>query len=128
MDQTQIEQLIEKYIQGINQSSTDALIPLFTRDGVMMAADAPTMEGTEQLAAFFNHGFSTIKLQAEIYIDEIVVSGNYAYVRTHSQVEVTAIRENVTRPEKNREVFICRKDNGSWKIARYMFNKKPGAK
>ena len=86
------------------------------------------MEGKEQLEAFFNRGFSTIKLDAKIYIDEVVVSGNYAYVRTHSQVKVTAVQENITRPEETREVFICRKDNGSWKIARYMFNKKPGAK
>jgi len=26
-------------------------------------------------------------------------------------------------PEENRELFILQKENGSWKIDRYMFNK-----
>jgi hypothetical protein len=28
-----------------------------------------------------------------------------------------------TVPEENRELFVLQKENGSWKIDRYMFNK-----
>jgi uncharacterized protein (TIGR02246 family) len=126
--QKQVEQVIEKYIRGINQSSTDALIPLFTKDGVVMAPDAPTVEGADQLKASLDYFFSTIKLNARIFIDEIVVSGDYAYVRAHSEVKVTVVHTNDTHPEENRELFLMRKDAGTWKIARYMFNKKPVAK
>jgi uncharacterized protein (TIGR02246 family) len=126
MEQKQIEQLIEKYVQGINQSSADALIQLFTHDGVVMAPEAPTMEGTDQLKALFNHTFSTTKLNAKIYIDEIVVSENHAYARCHSEVKMTVAQNTLN--EENRELFILRKDNGVWKIARYMFNKKLAVK
>ena len=128
MDTNEIENVVAKYIEGINRSSADALVPLFTQDGVVMAPDAPTMEGAEQLRVFFDHGFRTIKLDAKIFIDEVVVSGNHAFARTHSQVKVKVIQANVTQPEENRELFVFRKDDGAWKIARYMFNKLPGAK
>lgn len=52
MQQKQIEQVIEKYIRGINQSSTDALIPLFTKDGVVMAPDV--RNGTPSSCPGFN--------------------------------------------------------------------------
>ena len=126
-DKTQIEQIIGKYIEGINQSNAEALLPLFAVDGVLMAAEAPTMKGVEQLGAFFAHGFTMIKLDANIYLDEIAVSESYAFARTHSQVKITALRTNDVQQDENRELFIFKKDNGEWKIAQYMFNKAPKA-
>jgi len=126
-EQTQIEQLIGKYIEGINGSSVDILLPLFTQDGVFMAPDVPTMNGHDQIRAFFNRAFTAIKLDAKIYFDEVVTTENDAYARTHSLVNVTMLEKNETHIEENRELFICRKDDGRWKIARYMFNKLPNA-
>lgn len=126
-DKNQIEQLIEQYIDALNQSKTDLVVPLFTQDGVLMGVDAPTMEGAEQLKAFFDHGFGMIRLEPKIYIDEIVVTEHYAFARSHSQVRVTVLQTNDTHSEQNRELFVFRKDDGEWKIARYMFNKVPSS-
>lgn len=128
METNEIEKVIAAYIQGINASSADALVPLFTRDGVVMAPDAPTMEGSEMLRAFFVQAFSQMKLEGKLFIDEIVITGNHAYARTHSQVSTTVIQANLTQAGENRELFLFRKENGAWKIARYMFNKLPDAK
>ena len=127
-EQKLIEQLIEKYIEAINASRTDALVSLFTPDGVLMAPDAPTMEGTDQLTAFFNYSFGTIKIDAQIHFDEIFVSGDHGYARTHSQVELTVAQVDATQSEENRELFVVRKLDGEWKISRYMFNKLPNSK
>ncbi|RWX81164.1 DUF4440 domain-containing protein [Neorhizobium lilium] len=126
-DKNQIEQLIEKYIYALNHSKTDMVVPLFTQDGVLMGVDAPTMEGAEQLKAFFDHGFSIIRIEPKIYIDEIVITEDYAFARSHSQVQVTVLQTNVSHSEPNRELFIFKKDGGEWKIARYMFNKAPSS-
>jgi uncharacterized protein (TIGR02246 family) len=126
-DKTAIQDLVDKYIEEIAQSNTDALLSLFTDDAVVMAPDAPTMEGAEQLKAFFNYGFTTIRLDPKIYIDEIVSSGDYAFARCHSEVQVTILETNASHLEANRELFVFRNDGGEWKIARYMFNKAPSS-
>lgn len=126
-DKNQIEQLIEKYIDALNRSKTDMVVSLFTQDGVLMGVDAPTMEGAEQLKAFFDHGFGIIRLEPKIYIDEIVVTEHYAFAISHSQVRVTILQTNDSHSEQNRELFIFKKDGSDWKIARYMFNKTPSS-
>ncbi|MBX5210511.1 SgcJ/EcaC family oxidoreductase [Rhizobium sp. NZLR11] len=126
-DKIQIEQLIEKYIGALKQSKPDGVVALFTSDAVLMGADAPTVEGAEQLTAFFDHGFGLIKLEPKIDIDEVVVTGDFAFARSHSQVRVTVLQDNQSHSEENRELFIFKKDGGEWKIARYMFNKVPPA-
>ncbi|MBX5204144.1 SgcJ/EcaC family oxidoreductase [Rhizobium sp. NZLR1] len=126
-DKIQIEQLIEKYIGALNHSKADDVVALFTPDAVLMGADAPTVEGAEQLKAFFDHGFGLIKLEPKIDIDEIIFTGDFAFARSHSQVRVTVLQANKSHSEENRELFIFRKDGGEWRIARYMFNKLPPA-
>jgi uncharacterized protein (TIGR02246 family) len=126
-DKFQIEQLIEEYIGALTQSKPDRVVALFTSDAVLMGADAPTVEGAEQLGAFFGHGFGLIKLEPKIDIDEIVFTGDFAFARSHSQVKVTVLQDNQSHSEENRELFIFKKDGGEWKIARYMFNKVPPA-
>ena len=129
MERQQIEQLLAKYEQALNQSSTDAVVPLYTKDGIFMPTEAPTAEGTEQIRASYDHVFNTIKLDIKFKIEEVVVSGNYAFAKTLSRGKVTVLQPNITQSEENRELFVFRKDEGAWKIARYMFNKsKPSAK
>jgi hypothetical protein len=33
------------------------------------------------------------------------------------------LAQGTTSPESNREIFIFARENGAWKIARYMYNK-----
>lgn len=122
-DKKQIETLIGKYIDGLHQSKADAVLPLFAKDAVLMAADAPTMEGEGQLKAFFDQALAAIKLEAELEFDEIVVHGDFAFVRSHSQVTVTVLQTNESHPEVTRELFVLGRDGGDWKIVRYMFNR-----
>jgi len=45
-----------------------------------------------------------------------------AYARTRSDGTQAVLANGVETRGSNREMFIFRNDNGSWKIARYMFN------
>ncbi len=122
-EQKKIEQLLAKYEQALNQSSAEAVMPLYTKDGIFLPAEAPTAEGTAQIKASYDHVFSTLKLEIKFNIEELVVSGDYAFARTISHAKVTVLEPNITLLGENRELFIFRKDAGEWKIARYMFNK-----
>jgi len=118
-----IEDLLFTYRDALNASDVSKVLPLYTEDGIFMPAGAPTSIGTEQVKAAYEFVFSNIQLSIEFYIDEIIVNGEYAFARTTSKGSTLIRATGDTVPEENRELFVLQKENGSWKIDRYMFNK-----
>ena len=122
-DTTAIKELLFKYRDALNASSVDQVMPLYTPDGVFMPTGFPTAVGTEQVKSAYAGVFSMIKLNIEFFIDEIEVDGDHAFARTTSKGSTLIHATGETVPEENRELFVLQRTNGSWKIARYMFNK-----
>ena len=122
-EQSAIEQLLFSYRDALNASDVSKVLPLYTKDGVFMPTNAPTAKGQEQLKGSYEFVFKTIQIHIEFFIEEIVVSGDYAYAVTNSKGTALIHANGQTVSEENRELFVFQKDNGQWKIARYMFNK-----
>ena len=122
-DQTAIKELLFAYRDALNASSVDQVMPLYTTDGVFMPTGFPTSTGTEQVKAAYAGVFSMIQLNIEFFIDEINVDGDHAFARTTSRGTTLIHATGTTVPEENRELFVLQRTNGSWKIARYIFNK-----
>ena len=118
-----IEQLLFSYRDALNASDPSKVVSLYTNDGVFMPTNAPTAKGKEQLKGSYEFVFKTIKINIEFFIEEIVVSGDYAYATTNSKGTALIYANGQTVREENRELFVIQKDNSQWKIARYMFNK-----
>ena len=122
-DQEQIRSILDRYQAALNASDVDAVLALYAADGVFMPTNAPTAAGTTAVREAYEHVFGTIKLDVAFSIDEIVIDCHLAFATTGSKGQVTILAEQVTAPEENRELFVFRKIDGVWKIARYMFNK-----
>ena len=122
-EQFPIEQLLYSYRDALNASDVSKVLSLYTKDGVFMPTNAPTAKGQEQLKGSYEFVFNTIQIHIEFFIEEIVVSGDYAYAVTNSKGTALIHANGQTVSEENRELFVFQKDNGQWKIARYMFNK-----
>jgi len=122
-EQSAIEQLLISYRDALNASDVSKVLPLYTKDGVFMPTNAPTAKGQEQLKGSYEFVFKTIQLNIKFFIEEIVVSGDYAYAITNSKGTALIHANGQTVSEENRELFVFQKENGQWKIARYMFNK-----
>lgn len=118
-----IEKLLFSYRDALNASNTDKVLPLYTANGVFMPSNAPTAVGQDQVKGAYDFVFNAIQLKIEFFIDEIEVQGNVAFARTSSKGTTLINATGQTVPEENRELFVLQKDNGQWKIARYMFNK-----
>ncbi|MFB3090128.1 MAG: SgcJ/EcaC family oxidoreductase [Gammaproteobacteria bacterium] len=123
MEKQKIENLLFTYRDALNASDVSKVLPLYTEDGIFMPSGAPTSIGTEQVKAAYEFVFSNIQLSIEFYIDEIIVNGEYAFARTTSKGSTLIHATGETVPEENRELFVLQKENGYWKIDRYMFNK-----
>jgi len=123
IEKTAIEKSLFSYRDALNASDVTKVLPLYTNDGVFMPSNAPSAIGQEQVKAAYEFVFSQIQLSIEFYIDEIVVTGDYAFARTTSKGTTLIHANKQTVAEENRELFVLQKTNGQWKIARYMFNK-----
>ncbi len=122
-DQAAIKSLLFAYRDALNASSVDQVMPLYTPDGVFMPTGFPTAVGTEQVKGAYAGVFSMIKLNIEFFFDEIHVDGDHAFARTTSRGTTLIHATGQSVPEENRELFVLHRNNGTWKIARYMFNK-----
>lgn len=119
-----IEETLHTYENALNASSTEQVLPLYTKNGIFMPQGAPSAEGQEQLKGGYDFVFKMLQLNVKFRIDEItVINENYAIARTMSKGTQLIRAENKTTPEENRELFVLEKEDGKWKIARYMFNK-----
>ena len=123
LEKEKIEKLLMNYQNILNTSDADGAAKLYTKDGAFMPTGAPTAIGTQNLKGAYEFVFSQIQLSIKFSIEEIVVENNFAYAMTGSQGTTLIHANGETVPEENRELFVFEKENGEWKIARYMFNK-----
>ena len=119
----EIENLLMTYKGTLNTSNAEKATSLYTKDGVFMPTGAPSAIGTEQIKKAYDFVFSQIQLNIEFLIEEITVENDFAFAVTSSKGTTLIHANGETIPEENRELFVFEKENGIWKIARYMFNK-----
>ncbi len=122
-DRREIQTVLDRYEKALNASDVDAVLELYADDGVFMPSSAPTAVGIEGVRGAYGYVFTLIKLNVAFTVEEIVADGSVAFARTGSKGSVTVLADGSTAPEENRELFVFQKDDGVWKIARYMFNK-----
>ena len=121
--QAQIEQLLSKYEQALNASDVTGAVQLYTDDGVFMAPENPAAVGTEILGKAYTGVFQAIALKLKFQIVETkLLSPESAVLRTTSTGTVKILANGAEVPSSNQELFVLRKTNGQWKIARYAFN------
>lgn len=128
-DEQAITSLLHTYGSVLASRSLPDLLSIYTSDGVLMAPGFQPSVGTEALKASYERIFSTIKLDIEFTIDEIVVTGGeWAFARTTAEGRKYWLQKGTDEFHHNQEIFVCRKVEGEWKIARYIFSSmKPSA-
>jgi uncharacterized protein (TIGR02246 family) len=122
-DKEKIEKILNTYQDALNASSVKDVLPLYATDGQFLPTGAPSAIGKQQLKESYEHVYKTIQLHVKFHIEEIVVNGSLAFARTHSQGTTLTHATGKTSAEENRELFVFQKEDGQWKISRYMFNK-----
>ncbi|OUS01106.1 hypothetical protein A9Q86_09515 [Flavobacteriales bacterium 33_180_T64] len=119
----EIESLLMTYKKTLNTSDAEKATSLYTKNGIFMPSNAPSAIGTKKIKDAYDFVFSQIELNIEFHIEEITVEDTFAYAVTSSKGTTLIHANGETIPEENRELFIFEKQNNTWKIARYMFNK-----
>ena len=118
----EISKQIKAYEKSLNTSDAKAVLEVYGSEPVFMAQNMEAFIGRESVQASYEHIFKTIKLNVVFHIHEIVaMGGDLAYARTTSSGQTEILAANKTVKEANNELFIFRREQGQWKIHRYLF-------
>jgi uncharacterized protein (TIGR02246 family) len=122
-DKKEIETVIAVYQKALASSDATLASSLYTKNAKFMPQGGPSATGTTAIKGSYEYVFSMIAPNIVFLIDEVVFVGKSAIVTSTSKGTslLKTTKQNV--PEINREFFLFEKENGVWKIARYMFNK-----
>jgi uncharacterized protein (TIGR02246 family) len=121
-DETAVEKLVLTYFDALNAGDAEKVTSLFTNTGVLLAQGAPTATGSEQVNGTFKYVFDNFSYALKVSIGEIIVQDKYAIVSSTSTGSFVIKAKSETVPADYRETFVLQKENGVWKIARYMYN------
>ena len=73
-DPTQLLTIMERYAVALRWNNVDALVALYTADGVFMRENLPAAVGTEALRAAYRQVFATLKVDVRFDIQQTEVS------------------------------------------------------
>ena len=122
-EKSAIEKLIFSYQDALNASDIDKVISLYTQNGALIANAAPTADGVDAVRGTYQYVFDNFSYTLQFSIIEIIVNGDSAFARSTSKGSFVIKTNGQTVADENRELFVFDKENGQWRIARYMYNK-----
>jgi len=119
-----VAEVLAAYNVALNSSDTNAVMPLYTDDGVFMPPYSQSAVGREAVRKAYDDVFAAIQLTVKFNVAEIVeMSPDWVFARTNSAGTTLIHATGKTSSEGNQELFIFRKDrDGKFRIARYSFS------
>jgi uncharacterized protein (TIGR02246 family) len=123
-EEAAIRSVLSAYQDALNASNTEAVMPLYTDDGVFMPPNNQSAVGKAAVRQAYDAVFKAITLNVKFTAAELVVmSSEWAFVRTNSAGTNKINATGAVSAEGNQELFIFKKGaNGKWRIARYSFS------
>ena len=123
-EEAAIRSVLSSYQDALNASNTEAVMPLYTEDGVFMPPNNPSAVGKAAVRQAYDGVFKAITLKVKFIVAELVmVSPEWAFVRTSSAGTNKINATGAVAAEGNQELFIFKKGaDGQWRIARYSFS------
>lgn len=119
-DEQQIRELVETWMSATRQGDVAAVLNLMTDDAVFLVAGQQPFGKREFAAAMrpLAEGEARPQIDGRSDILEIVVSGDFAYLRTRLTVEITPTGSGESTKRAGHTLAILRRENGRWLLAR----------
>jgi len=121
-NENQIKSLLDSYEAALNANDIATILRLYGSDPVFLPQHAPALVGREAVHAGYQQVFETIKLDIRFTTHEIEVAGDWAWARTSSAGRTRVLAAGVEIEEGNNELFVFRREHGTWRIHRYIFS------
>lgn len=114
-DEAEIRELAAAWMDATNSGDVPAVLDLMSDDAVFLVpGQAPFGKAQFAQAA---QAQAALRIEGESDIEEIQVSGDWAFMRSHLIVRVTP-PAGETMLRSGYTLTILRRENGRWKLAR----------
>jgi uncharacterized protein (TIGR02246 family) len=121
-DENAVASVLKDYQSALNRSDTEAALKLYAPDGVFMPQHSLASVGTAAVRRAYKAVFAAITLTVAFQIAEIrQIAPDWVLARTTSAGSTKINATGAEGPEANQELFLFKKIDGAWKIARYCF-------
>jgi uncharacterized protein (TIGR02246 family) len=121
-DRARIEAVLKRYETALNASDTNAAVGIYADDAIFMPQGSAPAVGLTAIRQAYDQIFAAVELRVAFTIDEVMVLGDVAWMRTHSLGELSVRGAGMKLPGKNSELFIFEKQKtDEWRVARYLF-------
>ena len=117
-----IKELLKTYETALNTNDLERILALYGSEPVFMPQHAPALVGRDAVRAGYEQVFATLKLNIRFEVYEVEETGDWAWARTSSAGRTRVLAAGVEVDEGNNELFVFRRENGGWKIHRYLFS------
>ena len=118
-DEQQIRDLIDTWLRVSAEGDVSQILPLMAEDVVFLTPGQPPMRGREAFAASFAGWQGKFRLETHCEIQEIHVSGNWAYSWTRLSVTMTPIDGGPANRRTGHTLTVLLKNaDGAWQIFR----------
>ena len=119
-----INGLIGDYVRALNTESTESVMAVYADGAVLMPADQPAFNGKEEIPRWYDAAFQQSAYDLSFQMAEVVVAGEWAFARWTVSGTLTPQTGGDPASVSSKGISILqRQADGSWKIARFMFNR-----
>ena len=117
-----IQAILKTYETALNGNDIETILGLYSDTPIFMPQHAPALVGRDAVRAGYAHVFDSIKLSVRFDVHEVQEAGEWAWARTSSAGRTRILSNGTEIAEGNNELFVFRRESGSWKIHRYLFS------
>lgn len=121
-DRQAVEKLLRTYETGINTDNVDLIMSVYAEDAVWLPSHVRALSSKTAIEARYRRELDRIYLKKRYHLHEIVIAGDWGFIRATSEGIVGVKATGQEQPESHDDLFIVQKRNGSWSITRYIYN------
>ena len=118
-----IKAVLEQSVTANSAGDVEGSLAVNTDDVVWIPPNHPPVTGKEALRSWFQDFFDAFALQVTASSEEIVVTGDWAFLRYSFAATLTPVAGGETTPNNGHGILIYqRQPDGSWKYFRNIWN------
>ncbi|MEG4853175.1 SgcJ/EcaC family oxidoreductase [Microcoleus sp. B5-D4] len=125
-DKDQIREIFEEvYAANVRSCDLQGYAEMYTEAAVWMPPDQPDRLGVPEIVEAFAAQIAEQDIDPIFVAEEIEVMGDFGYVVGISQATIHPKDGSASKEVKFRALWLMKKEEDIWKIARQIWNVKP---
>lgn len=113
--------LMDRYAEALRSNNVEAIVSLFTVDGVYIRPDFEPVIGHDALRAAYRHVFETLVVRVAFELKEVEIAGDMAWLRSTSAGTVKELKTGIETRDAYNQIVVLRQAGGVWRIRNYIY-------